>query len=87
MCLAIPGKILSADDNHGRRVGRVQFDGIVRSARLDFVPEAAVGDYVIVHVGFAICRVDEKDARQTYGMLREVGALGTELPPGDNEPA
>ena len=87
MCLAIPGKILAAEDNDGLRVGRVQFGGIVRSARLDFVPEAAVGDYVMVHVGFAISRVDEKEAERTYGILREMGALETELPPEDNEPA
>jgi len=81
MCLAIPGKILSAEDNNGLRVGRVQFGGIVRSARLDFVPEAAVGDYIMVHVGFAISAVDEKDAERTYGMLREMGTLETEFPP------
>ena len=87
MCLAIPGKILSAEDNHGLRVGRIQFGGIVRSARLDFVPEAAVGDYVMVHVGFAISRVDEKEAERTYALLRGMGALEAELPPEENEPA
>lgn len=87
MCLAIPGKILSAEENNGLRVGRVQFGGIVRSARLDFVPEAALGEYVMVHVGFAISRVDEKEAERTYGILQEMGAFETELPPQDNEPA
>jgi len=86
MCLAIPGKILSAEDTNGLRVGRVQFGGIVGYARLDFVPEAAIGDYVMVHVGFAICRVDEKDAERTYGILREMGTLETEFPPDDNQP-
>lgn len=85
MCLAVPGKILSAEQNNGLRVGRVQFGGIVRSARLDFVPEAAVGDYVMVHVGFAISRVDEREAERTYTLLREMGALEAELPPEDNE--
>ena len=85
MCLAIPGKILSAQDNEGIRVGRVQFGGIVRSARLDFVPEAAVGDYVMVHVGFAISKVDESEAQRTYALLEEMGALETELPPEENE--
>jgi hydrogenase expression/formation protein HypC len=85
MCLAIPGKILSAQDNDGLRVGRVQFGGIVRSARLDFVPEAAVGDYVMVHVGFAISKVDESEAQRTYALLQEMGALETELPPEENE--
>jgi len=87
MCLAIPGKILSAEDNDGLRLGRVQFGGIIRSARLDFVPEAVVGDYVVVHVGFAISRVDEKEAQRTYGILREMGALEAEFPPEDEEAA
>ena len=54
MCLAIPGKIVSSEVQDGIRVGRVQFGGITRETCLDFVPEASVGDYVIVHVGFAI---------------------------------
>jgi hydrogenase expression/formation protein HypC len=87
MCLAIPGKILSAEENHGMRVGKVQFGGIVRSARLDFVPEAAVGDYVMVHVGFAISKVNEAEAERTYALLEEMGALEAELPPEENEPS
>lgn len=85
MCLAIPGKILSAEDSHGLPVGRVQFGGIVRAIRLDFVPEASVGDYVMVHVGFAISRVDEAEAERTYELLREMGALDRELPPGEED--
>ena len=81
MCLAIPGKVLSDEGNNGLRVGRVQFGGIVRSVRLDFVPEVCVGDYVMVHVGFAISRVDEKEAQRTYELLRGMGALEAELPP------
>jgi hydrogenase expression/formation protein HypC len=83
MCLAIPGKVLEAEDSQGLRVGRVQFGGIVRSVRLDFVPEALVGDYVMVHVGFAISRVDEREAKRTYELLQEMGALEAELPPND----
>jgi hydrogenase expression/formation protein HypC len=84
VCLAIPGKILQAEDQNGLRVGRVQFGGIVRSVRLDFVPEAEVGDYVMVHVGFAISRVDEEEAERTYDLLREMGALEAELPPSED---
>lgn len=84
MCLAIPGKVLQAEDQSGMRVGRVQFGGIVRSIRLDFVPEASVGDYVMVHVGFAISRVDEEEAERTYDLLREMGALEAELPPSED---
>ncbi len=57
--------------------------GIVRSVRLDFVPEAEVGDYVMVHVGFAISRVDGEEAKRTYRILKEMGALSEELPPED----
>jgi len=81
MCLAIPGKVVSVEQNNGLRVGRVQFGGIVRQASLDFVPEAEVGDYVMVHVGYAISRVDEAEAQRTYELLEEMGALEAELPP------
>jgi hydrogenase expression/formation protein HypC len=80
MCLAIPGRVLQAEEQNGLRIGRVQFGGIVRCVRLDFVPEAGVGDYVMVHVGFAISQVDENEAHRTYELLREMGALEAELP-------
>ncbi len=70
MCLAIPGKILSSALENGIRVGRVQFGGITRETCLDFVPEASVGDYVIVHVGFAISRVDREEAERSYEIAR-----------------
>jgi hydrogenase expression/formation protein HypC len=63
------------------RIGRVQFGGIVRETSLDFVPEAEVGDYVMVHVGFAISKVDAEEAERTYELLEEMGALEGELPP------
>jgi hydrogenase expression/formation protein HypC len=81
MCLAIPGKILDCTEQGGLRVGRIQFGGIVRQASLDFVPEAQVGDYVMVHVGFAISRVDAEEADRTYQLLAEMGAVEDELPP------
>ena len=59
--------------------GRVEFGGIVREACMDFLPEAEVGDYVLVHVGFAITRIDEEEARQTLAYLNELGALQEEL--------
>lgn len=79
MCLAIPGKILNTQLENGVRVGRIEFGGIVRSACLDFVPEAVPGDYVMVHVGFAISRVDEEEARRAYQVLHEMGVLEAEL--------
>ncbi len=75
MCLAVPGKIVSIEKVSGNRVGRVEFGGVTREAILDFVPEAVTGDYVIVHVGFAISRVEEAEARRTYEMLEQMGML------------
>jgi len=65
------------------RSARVQFGGIVRQVSLDFVPEAGLGDYVMVHVGFAISRVDADEAERTYKLLEEMGALEAELPPAE----
>jgi len=79
MCLAIPGKILTSEISNGIRVGRVQFGGISREACLDFVPEAVVGDYVIVHVGFAISVVDREEAKRSYELLQSMGVLDGEL--------
>ena len=84
MCLAIPGKILTKETIGGVEVGQVQFGGIVRQTSLDFVPEAQVGDYVMVHVGFAISRVDAEEAERTYQLLQEMGALQEELPPAQD---
>lgn len=75
MCLAVPGKILDMEERNGSRIARVQFGGITRQAYLDFVPEAAVGDYVIVHVGFAISRLDAEEAERTYRLLEAMGLL------------
>ena len=79
MCLAIPGKILSSTVVNGIRLGRVQFGGITRETCLDFVPEASVGDYVIVHVGFAISRVDREVAERSYELLESMGLLKAEF--------
>jgi hydrogenase expression/formation protein HypC len=79
VCLAVPGRLLEVEESDGRRSGKVQFGGIVRSVRLDFVPEAATGDYVLVHVGFAISRVDEREAERTYELLQAMGAVAEEL--------
>lgn len=75
MCLGVPGKIL--DVQLGTlRTGRVAFGGIVRDVCLEYVPEASVGDWVIVHVGFAISRIDEAEAARTLAYLEEMGEAG-----------
>ncbi len=84
MCLAIPGKILSKENIGGVEVGQVQFGAITRQVALGFVPEAEVGDYVMVHVGFAISRVDAEEAQRTYQILQQLGALEEELGPEES---
>ena len=76
MCLAIPGKIESIrGDDPLTRMGRVNFGGIIKEASLAYVPEAVVGDYVIVHVGFALSRVDEEEAHKVFGYLKQMEGL------------
>jgi hydrogenase expression/formation protein HypC len=76
MCLAVPGRIISIEgDDPVLRAGRVDFAGIVKRVNLSYVPEASVGDYVLVHVGFAISTVDEAEARQVFAYLKEMGDL------------
>jgi hydrogenase expression/formation protein HypC len=84
MCLAIPGKLLSKTIVGGAAIGQVQFGGIKREICLDFVPEADLGDYVLVHVGFAISRLDEAEARRTYELLEQMGVLEEELLPAES---
>ena len=81
MCLAIPGKIVSTELENGIRIGRVEFGGISRATCLDLVPEAGVGDYVLVHVGFAMSRVDREEAERSYAVLEAMGLLQEELGP------
>ena len=73
MCLAIPGRVIEQFERQGMRMARVQFGGIVREACLEYVPDAQIGQYVLVHVGFAISVVDEEEARRTYELLRANG--------------
>ena len=83
MCLAIPGKIASiSGEDPLMRTGKVDFGGILKEVSLAYVPEAVVGDYVIVHVGFALSRVDEADAQQVFAYLREMQELSELEPDG-----
>jgi hydrogenase expression/formation protein HypC len=76
MCLAVPGKILSISGTDTTRMGQISFGGIGKEACLAFVPEATVGDYVLVHAGFAISVLDEAEAAQTLEYFRQIGELG-----------
>jgi hydrogenase expression/formation protein HypC len=76
MCLAIPGKILSiTGDDPLLRTGRVSFGGIVKEVNLAYTPEANIGDYVVVHVGFAISTLDEAEAHRVFDYLQQMGEL------------
>lgn len=76
MCLAVPGKIVDViDDEPLARRGRVDFGGILKAINLSLVPEAGIGDYVLVHVGVAIGRIDEREAVRVFEYLREIGEL------------
>jgi hydrogenase expression/formation protein HypC len=79
MCLAIPGKVLSKEDRDGALMGRVDFGGVTREVQLDFVPEVDVGEYVIVHVGFALSRLDAEEAARTLELLKQLGEVQEEL--------
>lgn len=83
MCLAVPGRILDISDDSGVRMARVDFGGIRRETCLEYLPEAAVGDWVIVHVGFAISKVDEAEAARTLEYLRELDEFAEEMREGE----
>lgn len=75
MCLAIPGKILEIDNSGSLTKGKVSFGGIIKDICLVYVPEAKTGDYVLVHVGFAITIIDEKEAEQVFSYLDQINEL------------
>lgn len=79
MCLAVPGRIVEITDSGGVRMGRLDFGGIQKQVCLAYLPDAVIGDYAIVHVGFAISRVDEASAQETLRHFRELGILEEEL--------
>jgi hydrogenase expression/formation protein HypC len=77
MCLAIPGKVVSiSGDDVLTRMGKIDFSGVIKQASLAYVPEVQVGDYVIVHVGFALGKVDEEEAQKVFEYLKQMGELG-----------
>lgn len=73
MCLAIPGRVVEFHNTEGVRMSKVDFGGVTREACLAYLPEAEIGDYVLVHAGFAITKVDPEEAARTLQLLREMG--------------
>ena len=86
MCLAVPGQIEHVYDAHGARMGKVNFGGVVKDVCLAYVPDVDVGDYTIVHVGFAISKIDETSALKTLRLFEELGILEEELGETPAEP-
>ena len=78
MCLAVPGKVVDIHETEGLRMGTVDFGGVRREACLEYAPEVELGNYVVVHVGFAISVVDEEEAKRSYELLAELGQLQEE---------
>ncbi len=79
MCLAVPGRILEIRDDRGTRMATVDFDGIRKEVCLAYLPDAEVGDYALVHVGFAISKVDERSALETLALFHRLGTLEENL--------
>ena len=83
MCLAVPGQIVAVRDDRGTRMATISFDGIEKEVCLAYLPDIEVGDYAIVHVGFAISKIDEESALETLQMFRDLGILEEELDSSD----
>lgn len=79
MCLGIPGKIVETYEANSLPMGKIDFGGVVREVCLAYVPEASVGDYAVVHVGFAISRLSEEEAQETLALIREIADVDQEL--------
>jgi hydrogenase expression/formation protein HypC len=79
MCLGIPGKVVEIYETNGTRMGKVDFSGIQKEVCLAYLPEIEIGDYTIIHVGFAITQLDEASALETLALFNEMGMLEEEL--------
>lgn len=75
MCLAVPGLVREVYDNSGTLMGKLDFDGVVKEVCLEFLPDISVGDYALVHVGFALSRVDESEAKAALKTFREIESI------------
>jgi hydrogenase expression/formation protein HypC len=82
MCLGVPGKIVEIYEKNGLKMAKVDFGGIFREACLDYVPEATMGEYCVIHVGFAISLLSESEAMETLDLLRQISNIEEELGPG-----
>lgn len=82
MCLGVPGKIVETYEKGGLQMAKVDFGGVFREACLNYVPEAKIGEYCIIHVGFAISILSESEAQETLELLKQIGSFDEEIGPG-----
>jgi hydrogenase expression/formation protein HypC len=85
MCLGVPGKIVEIYDSGGLQMGKIDFGGVTREACLAYVPEAKIGDYTVIHVGFALHLISEEEANETLELLRQLAEAGEEEALGEND--
>jgi hydrogenase expression/formation protein HypC len=81
MCLGIPGKIIEIYERNGLQMGKIDFGGVTREACLTYVPEAQVGEYALVHVGFVLNMISEQEAQETLNLLNEIATFEEKLEP------
>jgi hydrogenase expression/formation protein HypC len=79
MCLAVPGKIIEIYEAGGLKMGKVDFGGVKREACLAYIPDAEIGDYTVIHVGFAISKLSEQEAQESLALLQEISNIEEEL--------
>ncbi|MGB9668974.1 MAG: HypC/HybG/HupF family hydrogenase formation chaperone [Anaerolineales bacterium] len=82
MCLGVPGKIIEIYEVNGMKMGKIDFGGVTREACLEYVPEAQVGDYTLIHVGFALNLISEEEAMETLQLLNQIADISEELSQG-----
>lgn len=87
MCLAIPGKIVEIYERDGLRMGKLDFGGTIRKACLEYVADARIGQYALIHVGFALTTIEEEEAARTFRLLASMGDVSSELGGAEPEPA
>ena len=79
MCLGIPSKVIELYETNGMQMGKVDFGGVIKEVCMAYVPEVKVGDYTLIHVGFALNIIDEREAMETMELLRQIDAIGNEV--------
>jgi hydrogenase expression/formation protein HypC len=79
MCLGIPGKITEISETSGLKMGKIDFGGVTREACLEYIPDAKIGDYTIIHVGFALNIISEEEAQETLKLISDIANVGDEI--------